>query len=98
MYSSARGSVMRNEGEKEIHFQTESGAQGKTVWQIANVTRPLRSVALICDQGHSVHFHAKGGYIENGKTRSKMYFKRQENQYVSDEFVPRAQGFPRQSQ
>ena len=96
-YSSANGSVMKNEGEKEIAFSTNDGATGKTVWQIADVTKPLRSVALICDQGHSVHFFAGGGYIENGNTKQRMRFKRQGNQYIHDEYISKGSGFPRQS-
>ena len=96
-YSSANGSPMKNEGQKNINFITDDGQSLSTTWQIAEVTKPLRSVARICDNGMSVHFFADGGYMEDTTNKRRLYFNREGNQYTHNEWV-QASGFTRSSE
>ena len=82
--------------EKTLHFVADDGQRGDTTWQIAAVTKPLRSVARICDNGKSVHFFANGGYMEDNAAKKRLYFNREGNQYTHNEWV-KASGFARPS-
>lgn len=48
----------------------------------AQVTRPLRSVSRVCDQGKRVVFGAGGGYVEHLATGQRSDFQRQHNVYI----------------
>ena len=74
---------MPNRGEVALRLRTQ-GAGGKeiaTTFQVASVTRPLWSVARICDAGFKVVFDPAGAEIldKNGKVMCR--FKRVGNLY-----------------
>ena len=107
-YLSASGDDMPNKGEKCIPVTTEIGHETSATFQITDVSRPLCSVAKVCDQGNTVVFDAKGGYIEDA-AGFRTPFKRESNVYVmqlyskhpskTDEKPKVANsGFPRQTQ
>ena len=100
-YLSACGEVLQNLGEKHIQFHTEEGMQAKTTFQIADVTRPLCSVAKVCDQGNTVVFHATGGFVEDAYGK-RTHFERVNNiytmcLYAQDPGSNADKGFSRQS-
>ena len=51
-YLSASGDVLRNLGEKDLDVYTGEGVPATTTFQIADVTRPLCSIAKVCDKGN----------------------------------------------
>ena len=50
------GTRIANEGEVHLNMVGPQGPMTST-FQVAKVTRPLMSIAKICDRGHSVTFH-----------------------------------------
>ena len=77
----------------------------QTTFQIADVTRPLCSIAKVCDKGNRVVFDSSGGYVEDSWGH-KSHFSRKGNIYTMSLFaldpgspgysgIPA--GFPRQS-
>ena len=85
-YLSASGDVLKNLREKELDIFTEEGAPAKTTFQIADVTRPLCSIAKVCDKGNRVVFDSHGGYVEDGWGH-KSYFNRKGNVYTMNFFA-----------
>ena len=82
-FIAAGGHKMPNRGEVALRLRTQ-GAGGKeisTTFQVASVTRPLWSVARICDAGFKVMFDPTGAEIldKNGKVMCR--FKRVGNLY-----------------
>ena len=80
-YLSACGEVLHNLCEKHIQLHTEEGIQAKTIFQIGDVTRPLCSVAKVCDQGNTVVFHTTGGFVEDAHG-NRTHFERVNNIYT----------------
>lgn len=98
-YLSASGERLKNLGERQFEVVTNENRNMLAKFQVAEVTRPLFSVAKICDQGSQVVFEANGGYIldKYGRTTS---FKRENGIYVLDFYAQegvRTSGFARQS-
>ncbi len=80
-YLSASGEVLKNLGEKKVEVFTNEGMPAKATFQVAEVTRPLCSVARVCDQGNVVVFTSSGGYIENERGQ-RTQFERTNNVYT----------------
>ena len=80
-YLSASGEVLANLGEKKIDVYTNEGQPATATFQIADVTRPLCSIARVCDQGNVVVFNSSGGYIENSSGQ-RTCFERSNNVYT----------------
>ena len=57
------------------------------VFQVAKVNKILASIAGICDNGNTVTFTDKGGYIKNIETGRRTTFERKGNVYVLDMWV-----------
>ena len=101
-YLSASGEVLPNLGEKNLDVVTEEGMAAKTTFQIADVTRPLCSIARVCDKGNQVVFHAEGGYVED-RHGNRSHFERKNNIYMMTFHAldpgskPSDAGFARQS-
>ena len=80
-YLSASGEVLKNLGEKKVEVYTNEGMPANATFQVADVTRPLCSIARVCDQGNVVVFTSSGGYIENVHG-TKTHFERSNNVYT----------------
>ena len=80
-YLSASGEVLKNLGEKNLEVVTNEGMKASTTFQIADVTRPLCSIARVCDKGNQVVFNSEGGYVEDA-WGNRTYFERQSNIYT----------------
>jgi len=72
-----------NEGEVELNL---AGPQGKfkSTFQVAKVTRPLMSIARICDRGHRVVFEKGHASVLNTKGEEICRFARKGNLYMID--------------
>ena len=68
-------------GEKELNGFTDEGLPATTTFQIADVTRPLCSIAKVCDKGNRVIFEQEFGYIED-EWGTRSYFQRKGNIYT----------------
>ena len=60
---------------------TNEGMPANATFQVSDVTRPLCSIARVCDQGNVVVFSADGGYIENIQGK-RTHFERKNNVYT----------------
>ena len=104
-YLSASGDVLRNLGEKELNVITCEGFPATTTFQIADVTRPLCSIAKVCDKGNKVIFEKDCGYVED-QWGTRSYFQRKGNIYTMNFYAldtgnqgsaHQPEGFQRQS-
>jgi len=77
------GVRIANEGEVELNL---AGPQGKfkSTFQVAKVTRPLMSIARICDKGHRVVFEKGHASVLNGQGQEICRFARRGNLYMID--------------
>ena len=80
-YMSASGETLKNLGEKKVEVITNEGMKANATFQIADVTRPLCSIARVCDQGNTVVFTSTGGFIENVHG-ARTHFERSNNVYT----------------
>ena len=105
-YLSASGDVLKNLGEKELSVVTCEGFPATTTFQIADVTRPLCSIAKVCDKGNRVIFEKDCGYVED-QWGTRSYFERKGNIYTMNFYaldtgnqvsVNQPEGFQRQSE
>ena len=55
-YVSATSNRIRNEGETDLHFDTEDGQKMNWTFQIAEVNKVLASVSYLVDHNHRVVF------------------------------------------
>jgi len=77
------GVRIANEGEVELNL---AGPQGKfkSTFQVAKVTRPLMSIARICDRGHRVVFEKSHASVLNAQGQEICRFARRGNLYMID--------------
>ena len=58
-----------NEGQRNITFFSQDGDLNTMDFQVADVNKPLGSVAELVDAGHKVVFEKAGAYIQNEQGR-----------------------------
>jgi hypothetical protein len=77
------GTRIDNEGEAELNLV---GPQGKfrSTFQVARVTRPLMSIARICDKGYDVTFKRSHASVLTSKGVEVCRFARKGNLYMVD--------------
>ena len=102
-FIAANGSKIQNLGQVGLRMRNGQGPVFRSMFQIADVTRPLYSVGRICDAGCTVTFNkAKATVVKDGKTIAT--FDRQGGLYLADLEIlgsmlddgGTAQPFPRQ--
>ena len=84
VYSAAGGKGIHNEGEQELPLVTDDGLAAPLVFQVAEVRKPLCSVARLCDRGNRVIFGRGGGVVQNLHNGTCTRFKRQGSIYMLD--------------
>ena len=62
-YSAANGAPVRNEGKRIVRGKNDNGDRVELPFQVANVTKPLASVARMLDANNAVIYHPKGSYF-----------------------------------
>lgn len=77
----ANRTTMPNRGEKAVSFRTSEGHNCLLKMQVTDVPKPLLSVSRVCDSGHRVVFHSRGGYIQHEITGQVTHFFRDSNVY-----------------
>lgn len=75
----ASGTVVKNEGEKTLVFNTKSGHTRRITFQVADVNNILASVAKRCDGGSGVLFITDDGVTITLNTCSNTFFDRRGN-------------------
>ncbi len=101
-FIAANGARIPNLGEAGVGMKEQRGGTINSVFQIAEVSRPLYSVSKICDEGCDVHFCASHAWITKGDVEIAR-FPREQGLYVAemmlqppDKDAVDASGFARQ--
>ena len=68
MYVTASGSLMNNNGDKDVKVRTKERRKCVMKMHVTDVQKPLMSISRTCDAGHRVIFLRDGGYIEHENT------------------------------
>ena len=87
-YTSADGGRLDNLGQQELPIAFDNGMRAMATFQIANVSRPLMSVARICELGNRVLFGASGGVIVNLESGQVTPFEKEDGVYVFSMWIP----------
>ena len=72
---------------------TEDGLPAPMTVQVADVKRPLTSVARLCDRGNRVIFDAKGGAVQTQRTGVVTKIRRDGGIYMLDMWLDQAHEF-----
>ena len=102
-YVSATANRIRNEGETDLHFDTEDGKKLNWTFQIAEVNKVLASVSYLVDNNHRVVFDQDEETAENisfitDKTSGDVIkMRRDKHVWVIDAYIEEEaeQGFTR---
>ena len=84
-FMAAGGHKMPNKGQVTLHLvaPNQHGDESvDTVFQVADVTRPLWSVSKVCDAGYRVFFDDKTAKVVDQKNVTVCTFERQGGLYV----------------
>ena len=96
------GGRIENEGEAEIHLAVLDGKgtehNVRTKVQVADVTRALWSVGVLCDAGLDPRFNSKCAKVYNSKGVEICHFARKNGLYIATVRLrnPKFKGFQRQ--
>jgi len=82
-FIAANGERIANIGEVPMKLKSKDGSSFNSVFQIADVTRPLYSVGRMCDAGCTVSFTKDQATVRKG-AKVMAVFKRQGGLYVAD--------------
>ena len=86
-YTTADGGEIPNLGEKAVAYKTFEGHSVRSVFQVADVRRPLLSVPRLTASGHDVKFHDQGGVITHPDRKGAIGFKRRGGLFILDMWV-----------
>ena len=85
-FIAADGNRIPNQGQMTLELQGPRGngefQNLQSVFQVANVTRPLMSVGKMCDQGHSVLFTKTAGIVKDSTGKTLCTFDRRGGLYT----------------
>ena len=102
-FVAANGDVLDNQGEFSLLLTTkdESGQEHEvsTKFHVADVTRALWSVGVICDAGLEAKFFARSAVVQKPDGTPVCHFVREKGLYVTKVKVknPSYKGFGRQA-
>ncbi len=82
LYRAANGSTMKDQGAKRVSYVGPDGKARAMTFRIADVTKPLASVARMCDRGNRVVFDSDGSYVEHKKTGARTHLSRHNGVFV----------------
>ena len=103
-FVAADGGRMKNRGEAKLKMITTDSRGGDhqvhSTFQVADVTRALWSVALICDSGLDVRFGRESAVVVDSKGIEICKFQRRNGLYVARTrlLTPLYKGFQRPGQ
>ena len=102
-FLAAGGKKIPNEGQALLHLVGNRDAGLRSVFQVAEVTRPLWSVGKICDQGFEARFNSKRASILDRHGNGILSFEGKNGLYLGSiklrnpKFKKKAEDFPRPS-
>ena len=85
---------MPNQGQQRLPIALSNGLKTVALFQVAEVSRPLVSVARMCEAGNRVIFGVAGGVIRNIATGVDTPFRKSEGVYIFEMWVPPVNQFP----
>ena len=83
-----------NLGQQHIPVLLANGSRSILTFQVADVSRPLMSIARLCEMGNRVLFGANGGVILNLQTGDVTPFVKEEGVYTFELWIPPASEAP----
>ena len=83
-YRSASGEPIPNLGQATVRFSNGEHRRGHAPFQLAEVERPLVSVARLVGAGNRVYFGPAGGYIAHFAAGRRLPLVHEGNSYVLD--------------
>ena len=92
-YVSATANRIRNEGETDLHFDTEDGQTLNWTFQMAEVNKVLASVSYLVDHNHRVVFDQDLDtgedvcFITNKTNGESIKMRRDWNAWIIDAFI-----------
>ena len=92
-YVSATANRIKNEGEIDLHFNTEDGKKLNWTFQIAEVNKVLASVSYLVDHNHRVVFDQDAdtgediSFITNKANGEAIKMRRDKNVWVIDAYL-----------
>ena len=87
-YRGANVSAIANYGQSEVTFWTSDGQKGRMRFQVADVERPLLSVARLRAAGNEVVFGLQQSYIRHVSSGKSVPLVREGNIYLLDMYFP----------
>ena len=87
-YTSANGGRIMNLGEQHVPVCLANGCRTIATFQVADVSRPLMSVAKLCELGNRVIFGAAGGVILHVASGQLTPLHMEDGVYTFDMWVP----------
>ena len=76
------GERLPNEGQIEVNMQANDDKEFFSVFQVAEVTRPLMSISRICEQGFVCVFDVNGAKVMNQQGETVCTFGRDGGLYT----------------
>ena len=92
-YVSATANRIKNEGETDLHFDTEDGKKFNWTCQIADVSKVLASVSYFVDHNHRVVFDQDADtgedirFVTNKTNAEAIKMRRDRNVWVIDAYI-----------
>ena len=92
-YVSATANRIRNEGETDLHFDTEDGKKLNWTFQIAEVNKVLASISYLVDHNHRVVFDQDLdigediSFITNKADGETSKMRRDRNVWAKDAYI-----------
>ena len=98
LYIVGNGTEVPNEGQVALNL--EAGPEGKSsliksIFQVAEITRPLMSVSRVCELGHKCIFDAEKADVMSKNGTLLCTFKRKGGLYVAEMKLKALDGFHR---
>ena len=87
-YLSANGGRIANRGQQRLPIELAGGVRTHAVFQVADVSRPLISVAKLAEAGKAVIFGCSGGVIRDIATGVDTPFERRDGIYIFKMKIP----------
>ena len=84
-YTTVDGTPVHNEGQKTLTLCTPDGFQTRQMtFQVAGVNKALGSVSKMVHSGNRVVFDKSGSYIENVRSKDRLWLREDNGVYVLD--------------
>ena len=100
LYVVGNGAEVRNEGQVTLNLEANGfgdlpGILIKSVFQVAEITRPLMSVSHICELGHKCVFDDEKAEVVAKNRKILCTFRREGGLYVAEMKLKAPEGFQR---